>query len=101
MSTTVVPLSACRNAWRICSGVNLLFRIPGLSRPRECGLVPFRCQNGAPPGLRSGDPSPLSLFFPSNDGVHELKAAFSEAQGQVFLAFIECVISVLLTAASR
>ena len=33
MSTTAVPHSAFRSAWRISSGVNLLFRIPGPPSP--------------------------------------------------------------------
>lgn len=59
MSTTVVPLSVCRSPCRICSGVNLLFRIPASSRPRESGLDYLRCQNGAPPDSDPGDQAVL------------------------------------------
>lgn len=33
------PLSACRSAWRICSGVNLLFRISGLLSPESLASI--------------------------------------------------------------
>jgi hypothetical protein len=51
------PLSACRSAWRICSGVNLLFRISGLLSPESLASI-YNSVKTVPPGLRFRDPGP-------------------------------------------